>query len=41
MRLAEIGIDKLREHVDVLVVIPNEMAFKFVPPQRLYIKLFK
>ena len=32
MRLAEIGIDKLREHVDVLVVIPNEMAFKFVPP---------
>lgn len=31
MRLAEMGIDKLREHVDVLVIIPNEMAFKYVP----------
>jgi cell division protein FtsZ len=32
MKLAEIGIEKLREFVDVLVVIPNEMAFKYVPP---------
>lgn len=31
MRLAEIGIEKLRDQVDVLVIIPNEMAFKYVP----------
>lgn len=31
MKLAELGIEKLRENVDVLVVIPNEMAFKYVP----------
>lgn len=31
MKLADLGIEKLREYVDVLVVIPNEMAFKYVP----------
>lgn len=32
MQVAEIGIDKLRKDVDVLVVIPNEKAFSFVSP---------
>ena len=31
MKLAEAGIEKLKEYVDVLVTIPNEMAFKYVP----------
>lgn len=32
MQVAEIGIEKLRKEVDVLVVIPNEKAFAFVSP---------
>ncbi|HHU43171.1 MAG: cell division protein FtsZ [Bacillota bacterium] len=31
MKLAEIGLEKLNEFVDVLVVIPNERAFNYVP----------
>ncbi|HKL73790.1 MAG TPA: cell division protein FtsZ [Clostridia bacterium] len=32
MQVAEIGIEKLRKEVDVLIVIPNEKAFSFVSP---------
>jgi cell division protein FtsZ len=32
MQVAELGVEKLRKEVDVLVVIPNEKAFAFVAP---------
>lgn len=39
MLLAEEGIDKLRNEADVLVVIPNEKAFEYVPKNTSIVKV--
>ncbi|NLL56140.1 MAG: cell division protein FtsZ [Clostridiales bacterium] len=39
MQVAEMGIEKLRKEVDVLVVIPNEKAFSFVSPNTPLLKV--
>lgn len=39
MLLAEQGIEKLRKNADVLVVIPNQKAFKYVPKNTPMIKV--
>lgn len=39
MLLAEEGIDKLKNEADVLVVIPNEKAFEYVPKNTSIVKV--
>ncbi|MFA6867075.1 MAG: cell division protein FtsZ [Clostridia bacterium] len=41
MAIAELGIEKLREYVDVIVVVPNEKACKLAKPNTPLVEVFK